>query len=169
MTKNGTKKVCKKLSPRESRLVKGIVEGKTQKQAMREAGYAATTVRARASFKVKQLTPTIKILMEKKGLTDDRLLDVLDDGLHANKVISCNIIALNKEGMKDADSMTKDFVDVEDHPTRHKFLDTALKLKGYMKDNPNLIGETTNWIFIESFNAKTEKVVAKRDSKKSAL
>jgi len=65
--------------------------------------------------------------------------------------------------------MTKDFVDVEDHPTRHKFLDTALKLKGYMKDNPNLIGETTNWIFIESFNAKTEKVVAKRDSKKSAL
>jgi hypothetical protein len=60
------------------------------------------------------------------------LLDVLDDGLKANKVISCNIVSLDKEGMKDADSMTKDFVDIDDHPTRHKFLDTALKLKRYL-------------------------------------
>jgi hypothetical protein len=34
--------------------------------------------------------------------------------------------------MKDADSMSKDFVEVEDFLTRHKYLETALKLKGHL-------------------------------------
>ena len=99
---------------------------------MIDAGYTERTAHGECSNKAKELAPTIQALMEKKGLTDSMLLGVLDDGLKANKVISCNIIALDKEGMKDADSMTKDFVDVEDHPTRHKFLDTALKLKRHL-------------------------------------
>jgi hypothetical protein len=128
------KKVGRKVSLREMNFVKGLVTGKSQKQAMRDAGYKESTVQSKASAKVKQLAPIIQALMEKRGLTDDRLLDVLDDGLKANKVISCNIIVTNKEGMGDADSVTKDFIEVEDHPTRHKFLDTALKLKRHMKD-----------------------------------
>jgi predicted transcriptional regulator len=49
------------------------------------------------------------------------LIDVAKEGLHANKVISCNVISSDGEGMKDANSMTKDFVDVPDHQSRHKF------------------------------------------------
>jgi hypothetical protein len=48
-------------------------------------------------------------LMDEMGLTDERLLKVLDEGLKA--------INRNKLG------------ETPDHPTRHKFLDTALKLK----------------------------------------
>jgi hypothetical protein len=77
---------------------------------------------------------TISELMEEKGLSDEKLMRTLEDGLNATKVISCNVVALDKEGMKDADSMTKDFVDVDDFPTRHKYLETALKLKGHLKD-----------------------------------
>lgn len=124
-----------KLSEKERKTIKGIVKGKPVSRAMRDAGYTPKTASVKCVEKAKKFAPTIQALMEKRGLTDDRLLDVLDDGLKANKVISCNIVALDKEGMKDADSMTKDFIDVEDHPTRHKFLDTALKLKGHMKDN----------------------------------
>lgn len=79
-------------------------------------------------------------LMEEMGLNDQKLMTVLNDGLQANKNISCNIIALNKEGMKDADSVTKDFIEVEDHPTRHKYLETALKLKGHLKDKLEVAG-----------------------------
>lgn len=67
--------------------------------------------------------------MEKQGITDERIMKVLDEGLQADKVISAMVISLNGEGMKDANSMTKDFVEVPDHPTRHKFFDSACKLK----------------------------------------
>lgn len=50
-----------------------------------------------------------------------KLIQVAQDGLEANKVISCNVIAKNGEGMSDANSMTKDFIDVPDHQARHKF------------------------------------------------
>jgi hypothetical protein len=122
----------KELSAKDRKTIKGILKGKSVDRSMREAGFSPNTARGKNAVKAKELAPTIQALMEKRGLTDDRLLDVLDDGLKANKVISCNVIAINKEGMKDADSMTKDFVDVEDHPTRHKFLDTALKLKKHL-------------------------------------
>lgn len=101
---------------------------------MRIAGFAKSTANRKAADKMAELAPTIQALMEKRGLTDDRLLDVLDRGLEATKVISCNIIAIGGEGMKDADSMTKDFVDVPDFATQHKYLDTGLKLKGHLRD-----------------------------------
>jgi hypothetical protein len=126
----------------DRKVMLGILQGKNPTQAMRDAGYAAATANTKAGKKLQKLAPTIQKLMEQRGLSDDRLLDVLDDGLRANKVISCNIIALDKNGMKDADSMTKDFVDVDDHPTRHKFLETALKLKGHMDKKDDQAGVT---------------------------
>jgi len=69
--------------------------------------------------------------LEEMGLSDHHLVKKLKAGLDATKVISCNIIAKDGEGMADAHSVTKDFIDVEDYPTRHKYLKTALKLKGH--------------------------------------
>jgi phage terminase small subunit len=81
------KKHRKRLSIRERKFIKALVEGKTPTQAMREAGYAESTALAKQSEKVGKLTGTIKELMDKKGLTDDYLLDVLMKGLQATKRI----------------------------------------------------------------------------------
>jgi hypothetical protein len=61
-------------------------------------------------------------VMEKHGISDDKLADVLQDGLEASRTISA--IAGSE-----ANGGTVDFVDVPDHQTRHRFLETALKLK----------------------------------------
>jgi hypothetical protein len=71
------KKHRKGLSIRERKFVKALVEGK--------AGYAESTALAKQSEKVGKLGVTIQSLMDKKGLTDDYLLDVLMQGLQATK------------------------------------------------------------------------------------
>lgn len=62
-------------------------------------------------------------LMESYGLTDLKLFDKLIEGLEATKIISARITG------KDANERTDDFIDIPDYATRHKYLDTAFKLK----------------------------------------
>lgn len=57
-------------------------------------------------------------------LPDDLLEQVHLEGLRANRVISANIVH------GEADEGTNDFIEVPDHATRHKFLDSAYKIKG---------------------------------------
>lgn len=74
-----------------------------------------------------------KEVLEELGVTDDKLATVLADGLEANKVISAKIVAK-------ANEQTDDFIEVPDYPTRHKYLETGLRLKGYSKEPaPNII------------------------------
>lgn len=73
-------------------------------------------------------------LLTKNGMDNDTIMKVMGEGLNATKVISCNVIAPNGEGMKDANSMTKDFIDVPDFGVRHKYLETLLKLKGELQE-----------------------------------
>lgn len=61
--------------------------------------------------------------MEEAGVTDKELLNTLRDGLVAKRVVSARITG------KDADAQTDDFIEVDDHQTRHKYLETALRLK----------------------------------------
>jgi hypothetical protein len=98
------------------------------------------------SENLRKLANPVKTLMEANGLGMGELLDVLKDGLKANKVISAQIINKSGDGMKQADSMTKDFIDVPDHATRHKFLETASKWLGLEKK--------TNVALQINFNAK---------------
>ena len=62
-------------------------------------------------------------LMEESGLTDDKLNKKLVEGLDATRSVSARITN------KDAGVDTDDFIDVPDFQTRHKYLETALKLK----------------------------------------
>lgn len=65
-------------------------------------------------------------LLEKAGVTDDKLATVINEGLNATKVM-----VIGKES-------SESFVDVQpDHPTRHKFLETSLKLKGHITKESN--------------------------------
>ena len=131
-----TKKVKQKLSIRQQKAKREILKGTPARKALRIAGYSPKTADKDSKAVLAKLG--IAELMEKRGLTDDRLLDVLADGLKANKVISANIINKSGDGMADAHSTTKDFIDVEDHHTRHKYLETGLKLKGHLRDNKTL-------------------------------
>ena len=70
------------------------------------------------------------------GVTDEKLAQVLNEGLEANKTV-----VMGKDS-------NESFVDIQpDHPTRHKFLETGLRLRGYAKDeapnfNINFINQT---------------------------
>lgn len=61
-------------------------------------------------------------LMDQMGITDEKLNQVLAEGLEANRTISA--IAGHE-----ANGGTVDFVDVPDFQTRHRYLETGLKLK----------------------------------------
>jgi len=65
--------------------------------------------------------------LEEAGVTDELLQKKIMEGLEANRTISAKITI--KTGEKQANSQTDDFIDVPDFMARHKYLETALKLK----------------------------------------
>lgn len=125
-----------KLNLRERKLFAGLEKGLNPTQAAIQAGYAESTARGRLKdiLGKPRMQEAIADLMERMGISDEKLMRTLDEGLGATKTISAMVVAPNGEGMKDANSMTKDFVDVPDFVARHKFLETGLKLKGHMKE-----------------------------------
>jgi hypothetical protein len=136
------------LSIRERRLVKNIASGgfNTYKDAMIDAGYTES-VASKLAYQVlgkPSVKNALQKALEKVGLSDDFIATGIKEGCEATKVISANVIVKGKSGdeMKEADGMTKDFIDVEDYPTRLKALDMAIKLKGgYPKAEIELSGE----------------------------
>jgi len=84
---------------------------------------------------LKKVDISVSELMEMMGTTDAYLNEVLNKGLEATKTISVIPIKPkeaqeNETDLKDANSRNIEFVDVDDYAVRHKYLDTALKLKG---------------------------------------
>ena len=61
-----------------------------------------------------QALETIKMLMEARGITAGKLMETLSNGLEAKKIT----------GTKD------EFIEVDDHPTRHRFMETAARWMG---------------------------------------
>jgi phage terminase small subunit len=97
--KESAKKNEKPLSLRERLFIKALIAGDCPTGAMRKAGYAESTALRKAGEKLQKVQPAI------------------------------SDIAKSKEGMADAAGITTDFIEVPDFMARHKFLDTALKLK----------------------------------------
>ncbi len=98
-------------------------------QAMIDVGYSKSYAN---SGQLKR-TGSWQRLM-KKYLPDKKLVKVIDDGLGANRVISTVTGKLATGG-------TTDFIEVPDHAVRHKFVETALKMKGKLVDRTDV---TTN-------------------------
>lgn len=115
---------------RERIILKAILEGKNKREAWLLAGYSESYINKMYGKGMENMSiqPAIRTLMAEKGLTDAYLVEKLKEGLNAYKPISCLVIANNGEGMKDANSMTKDFVDVPDFLVIHKNLQLAFKL-----------------------------------------
>jgi hypothetical protein len=103
---------------KEQRFVKALSESVTYTEAARKAGYK-DPVQAAYENKIKLDTSA---LMDKAGLTDDRLFEKLDALVEAQRTVSAI-------GGKDANAGTVDFVDVPDNPVQLKALEMAFKLK----------------------------------------
>ena len=124
----------KKLSLKKRKFLKAYFETGNLAEAARRAGSKAKSAHSLSQVGyalLKSVDIYMKEFLDLNGLSDIKLIQVLADGLNATKRIPCNVIAKGGKGMKDVDSTTKKVVTIEDHRTRHKYLETAFKLKGY--------------------------------------
>lgn len=101
--------------------------GKPIGQVMLESGYSPTT-----ALTPKRLTQT-KAWREvfDEAIPDELLNRKLQEGLDSNRTISA---------IGQANGKSVEFVDVPDMATRHKYLETAYKLKGRLKEQAQLEG-----------------------------
>lgn len=112
-----------KLTLKQQLFIKAYIETKNATEAARRVYDCKNDVVA-ASIGFENLRKLqIADALEAYGLTDIRLFDKLNEGLEATKVISARIVG------KDANEQTDDFIDIPDYATRHKYLETALKMK----------------------------------------
>ena len=72
---------------------------------------------------LRKLTVSVKEIMDRQGITDVKLLAILNEGLKAERT----------EFAKFQGEIV-DRENVIDHQTRHKYLEIALKLKGLLRD-----------------------------------
>lgn len=112
----------------EKRYIRERAKGKSIRKAAAAAKVAPATA-MRAEYDPRIRSAMAKAL-ERVGCTEDKIAEVVKRNLDAQKVISANIIAKSGEGMADAHSMTKDFVEVPDGPTQLKAAELAGKFRG---------------------------------------
>lgn len=129
----GKKKPAKQSLPVKTRkLIKVIVEnpGISQKEAGKLAGYKHASSTNRALMKA---NPTFLEKMDEAGLTEETLLEHTAAGLKAG--------TKREELKKSEDGLTETKVEVEvpDFMMRHRYLDTAWKLRGKLRE-----GNVTN-------------------------
>jgi len=115
-------------------------------RAMLEAGYSPQT--AKTPQKLTQSKGFIQIL-EEAGVTDERLTQVMNEGLGATRAVVM--------GTKSEES----FVDIQpDYAIRHKYLETAIKVKGHITPVDTPSGNTYN-TFIQQNNLNPNTPAAK--------
>lgn len=120
---------------RRKKIIKSIIAGKTQKEAGIEAGLSPKTAPAQvnAILKEPETQAKFKEILD-KYCPDEEIAAKYKELMSAKKVISAMVVASNGEGMKDANSMTRDFVEVDDCAVQLKTCDSIAKLKGHVVD-----------------------------------
>lgn len=140
-----TPKPKKSPSIKQQLVFKKVVEnGVTVTQAMREVGYAETTVNNPNNVTD---SDTWKALL-KKHIPLEKLSKKLDEGLEANKQLAARVI-FKKEAptsqsageLPVANSQTDDFIEVPDMAVRHKYLETALKVSGLIIEKKDITSD----------------------------
>jgi hypothetical protein len=127
-----------KLTQKQAKLVKGVVAGKTQAQAYIDAydtkGHLPTVeVEASKTLNKPQVKEALEQAMAAKGITADKIAQVIADGLDAG-----NTLVINGEPTD---------IKIPDYSVRHKYLETTIRLSGVGKDT-----DTTNNQFIQINN-----------------
>jgi hypothetical protein len=100
--------------------------------SIRKAAAAANVSRktAERAEKDPEIKSAMRRALDKVGADDKKIARTVFEGLDATKVISANIINQAGDGHADANSMTKDFIDVPDYQSRIKAAELAGKFRG---------------------------------------
>ena len=136
----------KKLTVKQRKFLKYYLQSGNASDAALKAGYAL-----RESGFENLTKPLVQIafqqLLDKQGITDKKLSEVLGKGLDAEKTVGY-LHQYKKKGkngkvekIQPDEIISSEFVDVPDLPTRHKYMETAYKLKGQFKEKVELTGE----------------------------
>ena len=134
------------LTIKQRKFLRAYIELGNLTEAVIRAGYKVKD-RDNASIigweNLRKLRPHIASILEMRGIDDVRLSKVMDDGLEATKI----------EMVKDAEGNQK-FGMVTDHFIRHKYMETALKVKGgFAPEKKVLTGEDGGPIRVKVFAA----------------
>lgn len=114
-----------KLDDKERIIVKAKSQGKEDKEALELAGYSPSYANAQKKNIINKpsIQSALAIIMENTGITDEFLATKLKEGMESKKMHGSG----------------KDSVIVDDMPTRHKYLETGLKIKGHMDKKVDII------------------------------
>jgi len=139
--KTHAKKNKAAVEARRKAIINALLDGKSTLQAGTEAGLSPKT----ADSQVSQILNNPKTqnclleAMERRGMGNDYLAEHHRMLIEGTKVISANIIVPGGgTDLKDAGSMTKDFIEVPDFQAKAKGLDMLYRLLGMYKDKQEI-------------------------------
>ncbi len=118
---------------RRKKIIKALADGKTLKEAGIIGGLNPNNAESQVckTLKNPQIQNALLIAMDKHGVSDDCIAERLYALLNGKKVIAANVFAPGSgTELADANSMTKDFVEVDDNVAIAKGIELACKIKG---------------------------------------
>lgn len=113
------------LTPKEKKMIQGIVAGKSQERAAIDAGYAESTARGKAYAVLQRplVRSALTEAFERMGVTYEKILKPVADGLNAEKIIA-------QRKIETLDGSTTETITVPDHAIRLAAHDRAIALYG---------------------------------------
>lgn len=118
------------LNPRQRKFLKYYVETGNASKAAKMAGYADYRVHPYDILAKPSFQAAYNELLDKHGITDQKLLKVLSEGLNAKKLVYVESGDVMENGLQ---KKVQEFDD--DYQTRHKYLETGLKLKKHLESD----------------------------------
>lgn len=107
------------MTAKQRKYVRGVVMGKSKTQAALAAGYAFPTAKtAVQSIEKPYVKEAIERALDKAGITEERIAQKINEGLEAKRTV----------GFGD-----DNVIEAPDYQVQHKYLETAIKLKGLDK------------------------------------
>ena len=86
-------RIKKSFTVRERLLIKGLLAGLSDAEAMRRAGYAESTAKKQSGRTIGKIIGSEPLMeaMDRAGITDEKLLQTLAEGLNATKLVSFRV------------------------------------------------------------------------------
>jgi len=122
-----------KLTLKQRKFIKYYIETGNASEASRRAGYALGKEQGYENLTKPHIRQAFMVFLDKKGLTDEKIIDKLIELIEAKRQISANIT------YGEADEKTVDFIEVPDNSTRIKALELLIKLKSLIGNEGNTL------------------------------
>lgn len=119
------------MNTRQQLYKKNRLSGMSAYQSAVRAGYSHYT--AISAHRAIESRIDFDSLLVKHGLDDETLLQKLNEGLDAKRLVAADVIVRQENGELVATKNENNWVEYDDAQTRHKYIETALKLRGRLK------------------------------------